>query len=159
MTHKYGNSGNDVAICRVGNLPEHGISLHIKVDIWHPAVGNWVRTLPLGIYFPWDIYRDPPPFHPKNVEYQSWYLTPCCGLEVQRPIQAPKSVKDPGNTFDLSPEWEWTLPSFGNFSWDIYRQLVLNQTVLELDFWAVKCLFFPRLDLNSHHWYTAAPIV
>jgi hypothetical protein len=34
----------------------------------------------------------------------------------------------------------------------------LNQTVLELDFWAVKLLFFPRRDLNSHHWSTAAPI-
>ena len=31
----------------------------------------------------------------------------------------------------------------------------LNQTVLELDFWAVKFVFFPRRDLNSHHWYTA----
>ena len=30
--------------------------------------------------------------------------------------------------------------------------------MLELDFWAVKFLFFPRRDLNSHHWYTAAPI-
>jgi hypothetical protein len=28
-------------------------------------------------------------------------LTPCCGLEVQKPTQAHKSVKDPGNTFDL----------------------------------------------------------
>ena len=33
----------------------------------------------------------------------------------------------------------------------------LNQTVLELDFRAVKFLFFPRRYLNSHHWYTAAP--
>ena len=33
----------------------------------------------------------------------------------------------------------------------------LNQTVLELDFRAVKYLFFPRRDLNPHHWYTAAP--
>jgi len=33
MTYKYGNSRNDVAICREGNVPEHGISLHIKVDI------------------------------------------------------------------------------------------------------------------------------
>ena len=33
MTVKYGDSGNDVAICRVGNVPEHGISLHINVDI------------------------------------------------------------------------------------------------------------------------------
>ena len=33
----------------------------------------------------------------------------------------------------------------------------LNQTMLELDFRAVKFLFFPRRDLNPHHWYTAAP--
>ena len=33
----------------------------------------------------------------------------------------------------------------------------LNQTVLELDFRAVKFLLFPRRDLNPHHWYTAAP--
>ena len=33
----------------------------------------------------------------------------------------------------------------------------LNQTVLELDFRAVKFVFFPRRDLNPHHWYTAAP--
>jgi len=29
-------------------------------------------------------------------------LTPCCGLEVQNPTQALKSVKGPGNTFDLN---------------------------------------------------------
>ena len=33
----------------------------------------------------------------------------------------------------------------------------LNQTVLVLGFRAVKFLFFPRRDLNPHHWYTAAP--
>jgi hypothetical protein len=38
-------------------------------------------------------------------------LTPCCGLEVQKPTQALKSVKDPGNTFDLNPNWARTLPS------------------------------------------------
>jgi hypothetical protein len=42
-------------------------------------------------------------------------------LEVQNPTQALKSVKSPGNTFDLNSKWERTLPSFGNFSWDIYR--------------------------------------
>ena len=46
MTHQYGNSGNDVVICRVGNIPEHGTSLHIKVDIWHPAVGLRCRNPP-----------------------------------------------------------------------------------------------------------------
>jgi hypothetical protein len=45
----------------------------------------------------------------------------CCGLEVQNPPQVLKSVKGPGNTFDLSPNWERTLLSAGNFSWDIYR--------------------------------------
>jgi hypothetical protein len=29
----------------------------------------------------------------------------------------------------------------------------LNQTLLELDFKTVKFLFFPRRDLNPHHWY------
>jgi hypothetical protein len=29
--------------------------------------------------------------------------------------------------------------------------------LLELDFWADKCLFFPQQDLNPHHWYTAEP--
>jgi hypothetical protein len=48
-------------------------------------------------------------------------LKPCCGFEVQNPTQTLKSVKDLGNTFDLNPKWERTLPSFGNFSWDIYR--------------------------------------
>ena len=34
----------------------------------------------------------------------------------------------------------------------------LNQTVLELDLWDDKFLFFPRRDLSSHHWYNVAPI-
>jgi hypothetical protein len=62
MTHHYGNSGNDVAICRVGNIPEHGTALYIKVDIWHPAVGlrcgnphrhlNQLKTDHIVIYLP-----------------------------------------------------------------------------------------------------------
>ena len=31
------------------------------------------------------------------------HLTPCCGLDVQKPTQALKSVKNPDNTFDLIP--------------------------------------------------------
>ena len=44
--------------------------------------------------------------------------------------------------------------------WNIYIYIYvwkLNQTVLGLDFRAVNFLFFPRRDLNPHHWYTAAP--
>jgi hypothetical protein len=36
-------------------------------------------------------------------------LTPCCGLEVQKPTQALNSVKGAGNTFDLNPKWANTL--------------------------------------------------
>ena len=43
------------------------------------------------------------------------------GLEVQKHTQALKSVKGPGNTFDLSPKWSKTLPSLIYFSWNIYR--------------------------------------
>jgi hypothetical protein len=31
--------------------------------------------------------------------------------------------------------------------------------VLELDLWADKFLFFPRRNVNSHHWCTAAPYI
>jgi hypothetical protein len=57
----------------------------------------------------------------KKIKYQSWYLTTCCGLEVQKPTQALKSVKGPGNTFDWNSKWSGTVPSLIYFSWDIYR--------------------------------------
>ena len=50
--------------------------------------------------FLWDIFRDPPPQF--AFKYQNWYLIPCCGLEVRYPTYALKSVKDPGNTFNLA---------------------------------------------------------
>jgi hypothetical protein len=83
---------------------------------WKP---KWSRTLPSLIYCSWNIYRNP--LHKKKFKYESWYLTPYCGLEVQKPTQALKSVKDPGNTFDLNPKWSRTLPSLIYFSWDINR--------------------------------------
>jgi hypothetical protein len=52
---------------------------------------------------------------------QSWYLTPCCGLEMHYTTKALKSVKGPGNTFDLKPKWQRTLQFFGNCLWDVYR--------------------------------------
>jgi hypothetical protein len=54
-------------------------------------------------------------------KYQSRYLTPCCGIEAQSPTHALTLVKGPSNAFDLTPKWERTLPSFGNFPWDIER--------------------------------------
>ena len=55
--------------------------------------------------------------------------------------------------------WENPSPLFtGLFTIYIYIYVrKLNQTVLELDFRAVKFLLFPRRDLNPHHCYTAAP--
>jgi hypothetical protein len=50
-------------------------------------------------------------------------MTPCCGLEVQKPTQALNSANGPGNTFYLIPKWSRTLPSLINFSWNIYRDL------------------------------------
>jgi hypothetical protein len=40
---------------------------------------------------------------------------------VEKPTQALKSVKGPGNTFDLNSKWSRTLPSLIYFSWNIYR--------------------------------------
>jgi hypothetical protein len=93
---------------------------NIKVHISHlwlkPQVSKNFASV---IYCSWDIYRDP---LQKNVfKYQSWYLTPCCGLEVQKPTQALMSVKGPGNTLDINPKWGRTLPFFIYFWWDINR--------------------------------------
>jgi len=65
------------------------------------------------------IHRDPPPQN--KIKYQSSYLTPCCGLEVQKPTQGPKSVKGPENTFELNLKWARTLSSF------IYFSLVIDR--------------------------------
>ena len=82
---------------------------------------KWERTLlSFGIFY--RICIAPPPQKKiKQSKYQSCYLTPCCGLEVQNPTEAHKSVKGPCNTFDLNPNWEQILPSFGNISWDMHR--------------------------------------
>jgi hypothetical protein len=54
-------------------------------------------------------------------------LTPYCGLEVQKPTQALKSVKGPGNTFDINHKWSRTLPPLTHFSWDINRAPLLKK--------------------------------
>ena len=51
----------------------------------------------------------------------------------------------------------WLYNEFFIILYNIIYVWKLNQTVLELDFRAVKFVFFPRRDLNPHHWYTAAP--
>ena len=73
------------------------------------AVGN----------FSWDIYRVSPQNKNKS-KYQSWYVTPCCGLEVQNPHQALKSVKGPVQYLWLKPQVGKNF-AVGYFSWDIYN--------------------------------------
>jgi hypothetical protein len=53
------------------------------------------------------------PLLPKS-KYQSRYLTTSYGLEVHNPTHARKSVKEPGNIFDLNPKGAMLLPPVGN---------------------------------------------
>jgi len=53
-------------------------------------------------------------------------LTPCCGLEVQKPTQALKSVKGSGNTFEINPKWARTFPSFIYFYWKFIETPLLS---------------------------------
>jgi hypothetical protein len=68
---------------------------------------KWARSLPSGILH--GIFIEP--LSRKFICYRSQHLTPCCGLEMQKPTQALKSVKGLGNTFDINPKWARTLPS------------------------------------------------
>jgi hypothetical protein len=65
----------------------------------------------------------------RKFKYQSWYLTPYCGLEVQKHNQALQSVKGPDNTFEWNPKWERTLPSLIYVSWDIYSDLLSKKNI------------------------------
>jgi len=78
-------------------------------------------------------------------------LTPCCGFEVQKPTQALRSVKGPGNTFDLNPKWARTLPFGIYFSWDIDRAFdrkKLNKypmkNITDLSAWVGFCTSSPQ---------------
>ena len=98
---------------------------------------KWARTLSSLIYCSWNINRDLPP--QINFKYQSWYLTPCCGLEVQKPNQALQSIKGQGNTFDLIPKCATTLPSL------IYCSLDINRDPPQQYFFQISKLIFDTL--------------
>ena len=68
------------------------------------------RTLPLWILQ--DIFIE------LTTKYRSWTLTPYYGLEVHNFTQALKSVKGPGNIFDLDRKWE-PLPNFAVDIWHL----------------------------------------
>ena len=98
--------------------------------------------------------------------YYPWYLT-WCYINVSLVWQVPDiSLKCFAlNELRFTSHSIWycfEYPFSQNKSMIVYIYIYiyiwkLNQTVLELDFRAVKFLFFPRQDLNSYHWYTAAP--
>jgi hypothetical protein len=48
---------------------------------------------------------------------------------VQKLTQALKTVKNPGNTFDLNPKWTRSLPSVIYFSCDINRDPPTQKTI------------------------------
>ena len=103
---------------------------------------KWERTLSSFGNILWDSYS------PRlKSKYQRWYLTPCCGLEMQNPTQAHKSVKGWGNTFDLNSKWKRTFPSFDNFSWDVYSSPTPNRNI-KVDIWhpvvGLRCRIPPR---------------
>jgi hypothetical protein len=123
--------------------PLHRKRSNINVDIWHPAVGLRCRNPPRHLSQlkarkislieapngqelcrPYYIFHGifiETPLHIFVFKYQTWYLTPYCGFEVQKLTQALQSVKGLGYTFDLNPKWERTMPSFDILSWVIYR--------------------------------------
>jgi hypothetical protein len=138
---------------------------NIKVDIWHRTVGlrcrnpprqlGQLKTRPIPLIEvssvqelcrPWYIFmgylQRTPPLHNLFFKYQSWYLTPCCGLEVRKPTQALKLVKDQGNTFDWNPKWTKTLPFSIYFSCDIYKdpppqnKIQISKLIFDTLLWA-----------------------
>ena len=129
-------------------LEVHNLTQELKsvkdLDNTFDLNSKWERTVPSFDIFLWVMYRVPPP----KSKYQSWYLTPCCGLEVHSPTQALKSVKGLGNTFDLSSKWERTLPSFDLFLWVIYKAPPKKNSNVKVDMWhpavGLRCIVPPR---------------
>ena len=93
---------------------------------------KWERTLPSVGNFSWNIFKVPPQ---NKSKYQSWYITPCCGLEVQKHPKVFKSVKGPGNTFEINPKWEGIWSCVINLSWDIYRVRPQKNQQVKVDIW------------------------
>jgi hypothetical protein len=66
---------------------------------------------------------------------------------VHNPTHALKSVKGPGNTFDLNPKWERTLPSFDNF-YGIFialPKIEITKLIFDTLLWGFKSKVLPGL--------------
>jgi hypothetical protein len=82
---------------------------------------------------PWNIFHVifiEVPLHNFFFKYQSWYLTPCYGLEMYYPTQAIKSVKCLGGIMHLKPTAGCQISTliFENklWGWDLYRYPMKN---------------------------------
>jgi hypothetical protein len=115
---------------------------------------KWERTLPSLTYLLWDIYRDLPSI--KKIKYQSWYLTPCCGLEVQKPTQALKSA-----LFSFSHKLFWIFsqhfsPAFLRFHHRVsmgFQSKVFPGPLTDLSACVDFCTSSPQQDVKYQLWY------
>ena len=114
--------------------PTHVLNKSVK----GPGNTKWLRTLSSVGNLLWHIYTAPPPPPILISKFE---------LEVQNPIKALKSVKGPGNTFELNSKWSRTLPSVCNFSWNIYTaspppksqppsQIQISKLIVDILLWA-----------------------
>ena len=69
--------------------------------------------------------------------HRSCHLTPSCGLEVQNPTHALKSVKGLCNTFEMNRKWTRTLP-LG----------ILDEIFFEPPSWILSCYLTPYCGLE-----------
>ena len=69
---------------------------------------RWARTVPSEIFI--GILKETLPQFCEEFNW-SWYLAPCCGLQVQKPNQTLRPVNDTGSTFYLNPKRARTLSS------------------------------------------------
>ena len=76
-------------------------------------------------------------------QYQSWHLTPCCGLNMEKPTPALKRVEDLGNSYDLNSKRAITLPL------EILQEIFMAPIhYIEGDIWhpivGLRCRISPR---------------
>jgi hypothetical protein len=123
-----------------------------------PTAGCQISTLIFEFCFVWQIYQGRQSSCPlpsiRKIKYQSWYLTPSWGLEVQKPTQSLQSVKGPGNTFDSIAKWSRTLPSLIYLPWDIYRDPSINKNqisklIFDILLWAWGAETHPALLISN----------
>jgi hypothetical protein len=145
------------------------------LDNTFDLIPKWSRTLPSLIYFSWDINRDHPSIKVLDhmgikskvlpgplTDLSAWVgfctSSPQQGVKYQKPTQALKSVKGPGNTFDLSPKWSRTLPSLIYF-YGILKYPMQNilRTAKFLTTWGLGQRYCPGLLLTEVPVWVSVP--